>query len=361
MLEFSHQIFQHFLQVTIEFRLSEGCRAAEQCQVRSQTAQPRLCVSQGQLWTYRITFPHSWLSSQRCSAKTQVLRVSLSGRAKIQPRQLGKRWAGSSGGISSWGGWIWRSLSAGHELAVHQPQAAAHLVWSQGSSWCFPAVFCVVGNSSHIFTFFSSRRLIADSWDGSAGMVTRVLQSFSDHANGCFNGTRGKEVERCCCPGFLAGERENNLWKSRSKFMAKNSKDLRKPWWHLCPSGSHPTFSSLAFYNQTQSVTQGPAPQMFRLLQNMLGKTLGCSSPGVTPPDLSWGFVAAPPVSPRLGAHTWRWRWSCGWQPPCARPCPVGGSGILEKRFFFFFPHLKEFSVIQWNPLCRWNFWALGL
>lgn len=76
---------------------------------------------------------------------------------------------------------------------------------------------------------------------------------------------------------------------------------------------------------------------MFRLLQNMLGKTLGCSSPGVTPPDLSWGFVAAPPVSPRLGAHTWRWRWSCCWQPPCARPCPVGGSGILEKRFFFFF------------------------
>lgn len=49
MLDFSHQIFQHFLQVTIEFRLSEGRRAAEQCQVRSQTAQPRLCVSQGQL------------------------------------------------------------------------------------------------------------------------------------------------------------------------------------------------------------------------------------------------------------------------------------------------------------------------
>lgn len=89
-----------------------------------------------------------------------------------------------------------------------------------------------------------------------------------------------------------------------------------------------------------QSVTQGPAPRMFRLLQNMFGTALGCSSPGVTPPDHSWGLVAAPAASPGLGAHTGRWRWSCCWQPLCARPCPVGGTGILEKWFIFtfFFP-----------------------
>lgn len=34
---------------------------------------------------------------------------------------------------------------------------------------------------------------------------------------------------RWCYPGFLAREVENNLVKSQSKFVAKNSKDLRKP------------------------------------------------------------------------------------------------------------------------------------
>lgn len=185
--------------------------------------------------------------------------------------QLWNRWAASSRGLSSWGGWIWRSLSAGHELAVYQTKTAAHLVWSQGSSWYFPAV-CIVGNNSHIFTFFSSRRLLANSWNGLSGMVTRILWIFSNHANGGFSGMGGKEAERWCYPGFLAEERENNLLKSPSKFGPEDSKDLRNPWPCTCTSGFHPAFSFLAFYNQTQCVTQG-VPSMFKPLQNMLAQS----------------------------------------------------------------------------------------
>lgn len=86
-------------------------------------------------------------------------------------------------------------------------------------------------------------------------------------------------------------------------------------------------------------MTQGPAPQMFRLLQNMLGGALGCSSPGVTPPDPSWGFVAAPAASPGLGAHTGRWRWRCCWQPLCqALSCGRHWDFGEVVHFYFFFP-----------------------
>lgn len=147
--------------------------------------------------------------SEDTNARDLLGTGSLSEKVKTQPRQLLNRWAASSGGLSSWGGWIWRSLSAGHELAVHQTQIAAHLVCSQGSSWYFPAV-CVAGNNSRIFTLFGSCCLLAKSWNRIVGMVTRTLQSFPDHANGHFNGLRGPKLERWCCPGFLTDEEKNN-------------------------------------------------------------------------------------------------------------------------------------------------------
>lgn len=77
--------------------------------------------------------------------------------------------------------------------------------------------------------------------------------------------------------------KENNSPKSCFEFVAKNSKDLRNLWSRTCPSGVHPTFSFLAFYNQTQFAAQGSAPQMFRPLQNMLAKSPGCSRVPVWP------------------------------------------------------------------------------
>lgn len=86
-------------------------------------------------------------------------------------------------------------------------------------------------------------------------------------------------------------------------------------------------------------MTQGPAPQMFRLLQNMLGKTLGCSSPGVTPPDLSWGFVAAPPVSPRLRCPHMEMEMELLLATPLCQALSCGRQWDFgEEVLFFFFP-----------------------
>lgn len=346
---FLTKIFQHFLQVTREFRLCVG--RAEQCQVRSQPA-----------WVWVRASPahpgsHFLISASAASAAhwRHKCSGSLSGRAQIQPRQLGKRWAGSSGGLCSWAGWVWRRLSAGHELAAHQPQAAAHLLCSQGSSWYFPAV-CVVGNSSHIFTFFSSRRLITNTWDGSAGMVARALQSLPDHANGCFNGITGKEVQRWCCPGFLAGERENNLLKSHFKFMAKNSKDLRKPW---CPSGSHPTFPPHAFYSLWHRA----------LLLRCSGFYRTCLEQPWAAAVLVWPLLITAgawwlPLQPAQGSVPTQGDGDGAvvGNPPVPGPVLWEALGFWRSgSFLLFFSPLKEFSVIQWNPVCRWNFWALGL
>lgn len=46
---------------------------------------------------------------------------------------------------------------------------------------------------------------------------------------------------------------------------------------------------------------------------------------------------------------------------PLCQALSCGRQWDFGEEVLFFFPHLKEFSVIQWNPLCRWNFWALGL
>lgn len=126
----------------------KGCLHHSSAHVRVE-AQHRVC---------RITFPYFWPGSDWCQWRQDTSAQGLLGacfllqKVKIQPRQLLNGWAASSGGFCSWGGWIWRSLSAGHELAVHQPQTAAHLVCSQGSSWCFPAA-CVAGNDSRVAFF----------------------------------------------------------------------------------------------------------------------------------------------------------------------------------------------------------------
>lgn len=55
------------------------------------------------------------------------------------------------------------------------------------------------------------------------------------------------------------------------------------------------------------------------------------------------------------------------WQP-CGAGLDFGpglqeAMGVCRKGLFLFslYFSLKEFGVIQWNPLCRWNFWAPGL
>lgn len=86
-----------------------------------------------------------------------------------------------------------------------------------------------------------------------------------------------------------------------------------------------PDLSFPCLLYQTEPVARGPAPQgCSEFLQNMLGNTLGCSSPAVAPPDPSWGFVAAPPASP--GATH-----GMEMEPPLS-------CGILEERFIFFSP-----------------------
>lgn len=149
---------------------------------------------------------------------------------------------------------------------------------------------------------------LQDGEQGSKAFPTMQMAVFWDQRKG---------VGRWGCPGFLAGERENNLLKScpnlwpRAVKTLESLDDVRV---HLDPTRP---FLPLPLTSDSACGTRPCSSGMFRILQNMLGNTLGCSSPAEAPPDHSWGLWL-----PLLRAQVphMGWRWS----PPCARPCPAG-------------------------------------
>lgn len=205
----SHQVLQHFVQwgnlysshcsqELLGFQLPEGCTA-----VRALGAGHRkhslACVwVKGQNWVYRITFLIFGSAASgvqwREDTSAQVLlgAGSLSEKVKIQPRQLLKRWAASSRGLSSWGGWIWRSLSAGHELNSSDPNCCPPGLVT-GKLMIFSSCLCCREQFLHLHFLHLQGK--ASSWNGLAGIVIRIVWSFSDGANGWFNGMKGKLME----------------------------------------------------------------------------------------------------------------------------------------------------------------------
>lgn len=175
----------------------------------------------------------------------------------------------------------------------------------------------------------------------------------------CRSRTHSSPAPNCCPPGLLTG-----------KLLMFSSCLCCREWFSCCflrlllseqwvkvgsqgrwagPSAAFLTPHMAVLMGGTEGRRRGGAFWVFWVGIERIPKSWGCCAPTALwlPPAVCGLSV------PMETVLLWQ---PCGAGLTLGMVC--GRQWVFVEKVYFYFFFLKEFGIIQWNPLCRWNFWA---